>query len=73
MSGPVASLKIFHGPGRTVVPPTGHSLENGLDRLTSRDVDENSNARVVRAPICGGFIAMIDRETEETFSTNFGS
>jgi hypothetical protein len=48
-------------------------MENGLDRLTSRDVSENSNARVVRAPIGSGFIAAIDRGTEETFSPDFGS
>jgi len=43
-------------------------MENGLGRLTSRDVSENSNARVVRAAIGSGFIAAIDRKTEETFS-----
>jgi hypothetical protein len=48
-------------------------MENGLGRLTSRDVSENSNARVVRAAIGSGFIAAIDRETEETFSPDFGS
>jgi hypothetical protein len=73
MSRPVASLKSSIGPGGTIVPPTGHSMENGLDRLTSRDVSENSNAGVVRAPIGSGFIAAIDRGTEETFSPDFGS
>src|SRR6478735_3665458 len=63
MNGPVASLTSSIGPGRTVVLPAGHTVENGLGRLTSRDVSENSNARVVRAAIGSGFIAAIDRET----------
>ena len=73
MSGPVASLTSSIGPGGTVVPPAGNSIENGLGRLTSRDVSENSNARVVRAAIGSGFIAAIDRETEETFSSQIKS
>jgi len=73
MSGPVASLTSSIGPGGTVVPPAGHSTENGPERQTSRDVGKNSNARVVRAPIGSGFIAAIDRWTAETFSPDFGS
>jgi hypothetical protein len=63
---------IFHRPRRNDSAVRAH-LENGLTRLTSRDVSENSNARVVRAAIGSGFIAAIDRETEETFSPDFGS
>jgi hypothetical protein len=69
MSGPVASLKSSIGPGETVVPWAGDSTENGPERLTSRDVGENSNARVVRTPIGSGIVAAIDRWTAETFST----
>jgi hypothetical protein len=72
MSGPVASFKSSIGPGGTIVPPTGHSRENGLAGLTSRDVNENSNARFVEPPFGSGFIAAIDRRTEETFSPDFG-
>jgi hypothetical protein len=73
MSGPVASVKSSIGPGGTVVPPAGHSIENGPERLTSRDVSENSNARVVRTPIGSGIIAAIDQGAAETFSPDFGS
>src|SRR5436190_4100338 len=38
------------GPVGTVVPTTGRTMENGPDRLTSRDVSENSNGRIVRTP-----------------------
>jgi hypothetical protein len=61
-------LNVSIGPGGTGVPPTGHSMENGLERPTSRDVSENSNARIAQAPIGSGFIVAIDQETEQTFS-----
>jgi len=46
----------------------GRSKENGLAWLSSRDTSENSNARVVRTPLCSGIIAAIEPETEEIFS-----
>ncbi|MBR1274781.1 hypothetical protein [Bradyrhizobium sp. AUGA SZCCT0283] len=48
-------------------------LENGLTRLTSRDVWENSNARFVRRLFGSGFIAPIDLPADEIFSSDFGS
>jgi hypothetical protein len=48
-------------------------MENGLGRLTSRDVSENSNARVVRTALGSGFVAVIGRQRKETFSPDFGS
>jgi hypothetical protein len=47
--------------------------ENGLRRLTSRDVRENSNARFVWAPLGRRFIAPIDPLADEIFSPDFGS
>jgi hypothetical protein len=47
--------------------------ENGLKRLTSRDVRENSNARFVRRLIGSGFIAPIDLPADEIFSPDCGS
>jgi hypothetical protein len=40
-------------------------MENGLARLTSRDVYENSNARFVRLSIGSGIIAVICPATDE--------
>lgn len=45
-------------------------MENGLTQLTSRDVSENNNARLVRTVFGSGFIAAIGPEAEETFSPN---
>src|SRR5882672_163179 len=61
------------GPGGTVVPPTGRTMENGLAELTSRDVRENSNVRIVRAAPGSGFIAVIDPAAEQIFSAEFAS
>jgi len=58
------------GAGGTIVPRMGRTMENGLPWLTSRDVSENSNARVVRAPIGSGFIAAIDPGAKEIFSAD---
>jgi hypothetical protein len=48
-------------------------MENGLTRLTSRDVSENSNVRIVRAAPGSGFIAVIDPAAGQIFSPDFGS
>jgi hypothetical protein len=47
--------------------------ENGLTRLTSRDVSENSNVRIVRAAPGSGFIAVIGPAAGQIFSPDFGS
>jgi hypothetical protein len=57
----------------TIVPGTGHNTENGLARLTSRDVWENSNVRFVGTPIGSEFIARIDPAADEFFSPGSGS
>jgi hypothetical protein len=48
-------------------------MENGLLRLSSRDVSENSNARVVPRASGSGFIALIEPATEEMFSADLRS
>jgi hypothetical protein len=45
-------------------------MENGLARLTSRDVYENSNARFVRLSIGSGIIALICPATDEIISAD---
>jgi hypothetical protein len=67
MNEPVASDN-FHGADGT----RAHT-ENGLARLTSRDVRENSNTRFVLRRIGRGFIAPIDLPADEIFSPDFGS
>jgi hypothetical protein len=47
--------------------------ENGPERLTSRDVWQNSNARFVRRLIGSGIIAAIDPPAAKFFSPDFGS
>jgi hypothetical protein len=42
--------------------------ENGLKPPTSRDPQQNSNARFVRAPFDRGFIAAIDLPADKIFS-----
>jgi hypothetical protein len=59
--------------GGTIVPPMGHNTKNGPARLTSRDVQENSNARSVGAPIGSSFIALIEPAADEFFSPVAGS
>ena len=66
MNEAVAS-HIFHLRRWNNVPATAHT-ENGLTRLTSRDVSENSNERVVRVPAGSGFIALIALAAEQIFS-----
>jgi hypothetical protein len=48
-------------------------MENGLTRLTIRDVSENSNERVVGAVPGSGFIAVIGPAAGQIFSPDFGS
>jgi hypothetical protein len=48
-------------------------MENGLRRLTSRDVRENSNACFVRGLTGSGFIAVIALPAYEIFSPDSGS
>ena len=63
---------IFHRPRRNDSTVRAH-LENGLTRLTSRDVSENSNVSIVGTPFGSGFIAGIDPSAEQTFSPDLGS
>jgi hypothetical protein len=46
-------------------------LEHGLAQLTSRDVGENSDKRVVQTVGGSGFIAAIKPAAEEIFSAQF--
>jgi hypothetical protein len=57
----------------TIVPPIGHNTENGPARLTSRDVQKNSNVRFIGAPIGSAFIALIEPAADEFFSPDSGS
>jgi hypothetical protein len=66
--GYLSHLTSSIGAGGTVVPTTARIMENGLARLTSRDVYENSNARFVRLSIGSGIIALICPATDEIFS-----
>jgi hypothetical protein len=68
MNEPVASDFFPMGAGGT----RAHT-ENGLRRLTSRDVRENSNARFVWASFGRGFIAPTDLPANEIFFEDFGS
>jgi hypothetical protein len=61
MNEPVASLHL------PCAGETQAQKENGLARLTSRDVWENSNARFVQAPIDSGFVAAIAPVANEIF------
>jgi hypothetical protein len=67
MNEPVASLHL------PCAGETQAHKENGLARLTSRDVWENSNARFVRRPIGSVFIALFDPAADEFFSPDWGS
>ena len=67
MSESVAS-HIFHLRPWEQCSTDGRTTENGLARLSSRDVSENSNARVVRTPVCSTIIAASEPATEEIFS-----
>jgi hypothetical protein len=51
----------------------GHNTKNGPARLTSRDVQEKSNVRLVGAPIGSAFIALIEPAADEFFSPDSGS
>jgi hypothetical protein len=67
---PVASQSSIGASG-TVVPRMARTMENGPAGLRCRDVNENSNARFVRAPSGSGFIAVIAPGTEEIFFPDF--
>jgi hypothetical protein len=67
MNEPVALTSSMSAGGTRAHP------ENGLTRLTSRDVWENSNARFVPRSIGSGFIAPIALPADEIFSPDFGS
>jgi hypothetical protein len=67
MNESVAS-HIFHFAPVEQRSSDGRTTENGLARLTSRDVYENSNERIVRVPAGSGFIAAMNPAAGQIFS-----